>query len=378
MFWDFLHKRKNPCATRRSGGPPTGGCYTLTGVTPRQHNQDGSGEPEPTITRVRPGRAIPTPAEDAARLLLQSPRSIPPKYFYDARGSVLFDAITDTPEYYPTRTERALLEVSAPRVMALALPDHVLELGSGSSSKTRELLDAWDGDGMRRYWPFDVSDTVLSAAAAALRREYPGLTVSPLAGDYSGGLVNFPVMKGRVLVVFLGGTIGNFAREEAIAFLAELAHWMDQDDLLLIGFDRVKDVAVVEAAYNDVAGLTAEFNLNILRVLNRALGADFDTRAFSHQAVYDMNADQIEMYLVSKLDQIVSLERPEATLELQAGEKILTEISRKFTPESFSELLEASGFELLESFEPADGYFSLALARPQSMVSDTIDRVRSP
>jgi L-histidine N-alpha-methyltransferase len=342
----------------------------LTGVTPRQHNPDGSGEPEPTVTRIRPGRAIPTPAEDAARLLLQSPRSIPPKYFYNARGSTLFDAITETPEYYPTRTERALLEFSAPRIMALARPDHVLELGSGSSSKTRELLDAWDaprgGKEARRYWPFDVSESVLSVAAAALRREYAELTVSPLAGDYSGGLANFPVMKGRVLVVFLGGTIGNFSRGGAIAFLAELAHWMDQDDSLLIGFDRVKDVAVLEAAYNDAAGLTAEFNLNILRVLNRALGADFDTRVFSHQAIYNQDADQIEMYLVSKSDQIVSLEKPEATLELQAGEKILTEISRKFTPEAFSKLLEASGFELSESFEPDDGYFSPALARVRS------------
>ncbi len=351
---------------------PTGGCYNLTGVTPRQHNKDGSGEPEPTAVRVRPARAIPTPADDAARLLLQAPRSIPPKYFYDARGSALFDAITDSPEYYPTRAERALLKASGPRIMELARPDHMLELGSGSSSKTRELLDAWDGPGYgespRTYWPFDVSESALSEAAAALRLRYPGLQITPLVGDYSGGLTNFPRMTGRVLAVFLGGTIGNFTPEEAVAFLSELARWMDEDDSLLIGFDRVKDKAVLEAAYNDAAGLTAEFNLNILRVLNRELGADFDTARFSHMAVYNTEADQIEMYLVPDSDQVVSLQTPQATLELVAGEKILTEISRKFTPESFVGLLEASGFALVESFEPEDGYFSLALARPRSMV----------
>lgn len=353
----------------------TGGCYNLTGVIPRQHNPDGSGEAEPTMMRVRPARTIATPAEDALRLLLRVPRSIPPKYFYDARGSALFDAITDTPEYYPTRTERALLEASGPRIIALARPDHVLELGSGNSSKTRKLLDAWerprggppdrprDREDPRHYWPFDVSESALSEAAAALRVRYPGFQITPLVGDYSGGMANFPVMEGRVLVVFLGGTIGNFTREEAIAFLAELANWMDQDDSLLIGFDRVKDTAVLEAAYNDAAGLTAEFNLNILRALNRELGADFDTRAFSHQAIYNTDADQIEMYLVSGSDQVVSLQTPETTLELSAGEKILTEISRKFTPDSFSQLLEASGFELVESFEPENGYFSLVLAR---------------
>jgi len=346
---------------------PTGGCYNLTGVTPRQHNKDGSGEPESTPVRIRPARTIPTAAEDAARLLLQAPRSIPPKYFYDARGSALFDAITDTPEYYPTRAERALLKASGPRVMALARPDQMLELGSGSSSKTRKLLDAWDGpgeaEGERTYWPFDVSESALSEAAAALRLDYPGLTVSPLVGDYSGGLSNFPPMPGRVLAVFLGGTIGNFTPEEAVAFLSELARWMDEDDSLLIGFDRVKDKAVLEAAYNDEAGLTAEFNLNVLQVLNRELGANFDTTGFSHMAIYNAEVDQIEMYLVPDSDQVVSLKTPEATLELAAGEKILTEISRKFTPEGFVRLLEASGFVLVESFESENGYFSLALAR---------------
>ena len=250
---------KIPCRTGASEGVPTGGCYTLTGVSDRQHNRDSSGEAEPGITRVRPDRTIPSPQDDARRLLLQVPRSIPPKYFYDARGSALFDAITGTPEYYPTRAERALLRASAGQIMALARPDHVLELGSGSSSKTRELLNAWDTDGTRRYWPFDVSESALAEAAAALRQEYPWLEVSPLVGDYSGGLGNFPVMGERVLVIFLGGTIGNFPHDEAVAFLSELARWMNPGDSFLIGYDRVKDKAVLEAAYNDAQGLTAEF-----------------------------------------------------------------------------------------------------------------------
>lgn len=344
-----------------SEGLPTGGCYTWTGVTSGDHNTDGSEEPQ--LARVPAARAIPTLAEDAARYLIEPPRSIPPKYFYDARGSTLFDAICEAPEYYPTRTERRLLKTSAPAIMSGSRPDHLLELGSGSASKTRLLLDAWPGRGDGTYWPFDVSDSFLSEVAVSLEQEYPALDVSPLVGDYSGGLAGLPPMPGRVLVVFLGGTIGNFPPAEAVAFLSELATWMDDDDCLLIGFDRVKDTAVLEAAYNDAAGLTASFNLNVLRVLNRELGADFDLEAFEHRSVYDADKEQIEMYLIARTDQTVNLPGLPAQLGFSAGERILTEISRKFTVPSLTNLLETAGFALVENYQPEDGWYSLVLAR---------------
>lgn len=318
----------------------------------------------PAVRTLKPVRRIPSLADDVRRHLLGPSRSLPPKYFYDKRGSILFDRICDTEEYYPTRAEAAVLEASAGAIVRRTRPDHLFELGSGTSRKTRVLLDACRDHQLRpEYWPLDVSEEVLSRTAEALRRDYPRLAVNPLVGDYSGGLGNLPVMPGAVLCLFLGGTIGNFTEREGRAFLCDLAARLDDDDHLLIGFDRVKDRAVLEAAYDDAEGQTAEFNRNVLNVLNRELGADFDPGAFDHRAVFNEEEGQIEMYLVARRDMTVRLPRLDESLTLGAGERILTEISRKFTRESIVTLLEAGGFRLEERFDAPDQWFSLALAR---------------
>lgn len=316
------------------------------------------------VRTIEPVRRIPSIADDARRHLLDPPRWMPPKYFYDERGSVLFDRICDTREYYPTRTEAALLKASADGIVRRSRPDHVFELGSGTSRKTRVLFSACRDMGLRPdYWPLDVSEEILLHAAAELSSAYPWLAVTPLLGDYSGGLGNLPAMPGAVLCLFLGGTIGNFEQAEASAFLADLGTRLDGDDRLLIGFDRVKERSVLEAAYNDEAGLTAEFNRNMLNVLNRELDADFQPDAFDHQAVFNDEAARIEMYLVARRGMTVRLSGLGETLTLAAGERILTEISRKFTRQSLEDLLAAGGFELEERFDAPDEWYSLALAR---------------
>lgn len=320
--------------------------------------------PLPAVRPVEPARRIPTLADDARRFLFHRPRSMPPKYFYDEHGSLLFDRICDTPEYYPTRTERRLLSTSADATVGLARPDHVFELGSGTSRKTRVLLRACQDRAIRPvYWPLDVSEEILARTAEELRAEFPWLEVRGLVGDYSGGLANLPAMPGSELALFLGGTIGNFPEGEAEAFLGEIARQLDDDDRLLIGFDRVKEPGVLEAAYNDGQGLTARFNLNLLNVLNRELGAAFDLRHFRHEAVYNDERQRIEMYLVARDRQAVEFRALGETLVLEPGERILTEISRKFTRESLGALLAAGGFELEERFDAPDEWYSLALAR---------------
>jgi len=316
---------------------------------------------------LAPDRAVPTLADHVRRSLLSPPRSLPPKYFYDERGSLLFDRICDTPEYYPTRTEQALLEDSAARVIRLTRPEQLFELGSGTSRKTRTLLEACRGLNVHPvYWPLDVSEEILVRTGRELKREYPWLDVRPLVGDYSGGLGNLPAMPGRELVLFLGGTIGNFPQGDGVEFLRELAGHLDSDDYLLIGMDRVKDRAVLEAAYNDAEGLTAAFNLNMLSVLNRELDANFDQRRFRHVARFDEERSQIEMYLESTARQKVIIGALGESLELEQGERILTEVSRKFSPESMNRLLEEGGFEMVERFDAPDQWYSLALARPSA------------
>lgn len=322
-------------------------------------------EDNPAAARpLQPVRRIPSLSDDVRRHLLGPARWLPPKYFYDGRGSILFDRICDTREYYPTRAEAAVLEASAGEIVRRAAPDHLFELGSGTSRKTRVLLDACPEHGMRpRYWPLDVSEETLEETAAALGADYPWLSVHPLVGDYSGGLGNLPDMPGAVLCLFLGGTIGNFTQREGETFLRDLAGALDADDNLLVGFDRVKDRAALEAAYNDAAGLTAEFNRNMLNVLNRELGADFDPAAFDHVAVFNEDEARIEMYLVATRGMTVRFPRLGESLVLAPGDRILTEISRKFTRESLRDLLEAGGFRLEERFDAPDEWYSLALAR---------------
>jgi L-histidine Nalpha-methyltransferase len=310
---------------------------------------------------VPAARPVPGLEDDVREGLLTPPRSLPPKYFYDERGSALFDRICETPEYYPTRTEGALLGACADRIIEAARADHIIELGSGASRKTGHLLAAAERAGLDgcEYWPFDVCEPMLRQAAGRLLADHPRLRVNALVGDYLAGLSGLPRPPGRRLFVFLGSTIGNFGPSQARGFLRELRACMEPGDSLLLGADRVKSPAVLEAAYNDAQGITAAFNLNLLHVLNRELAADFDPAAFAHRAVYDRERQQVEMYLDSARRQRVHLARLGERLDLEAGEPILTEISRKFTPEGLHAMLTEAGFEPVSHFEPENGYFSL-------------------
>ena len=314
---------------------------------------------------VKPARRVPTLIEDARAGLLSPPRQLPPKYFYDDVGSALFDQISDTPEYYLTRTEAALLQARATAIIDLSLPDHIIELGSGSSRKTRHLLDACETKRQYcTYWPFDVCEPMLCQTGETLLEEYPWLNVNALVGDYLAGLTHLPNPSGRRLFVFLGSTIGNFEPNQAAAFLGELRQCMRTSDHLLLGADRHKNQAILNAAYNDAAGVTAKFNLNLLQVLNRELAANFDLEKFAHSARYNSERRQIEMHRVAADHHCVTLRALGEQLSLEAGGRILTEISRKFTFQQLEKLLCDTGFSVHAHYEPTNQYFSLLLARP--------------
>ena len=315
-------------------------------------------------TLVEPTRDVPEIEEDARNGLLTTPRSLPPKYFYDERGAELFEQICSTTEYYPTRTEDALLSAFSGDIIGKILPDQIIELGSGSSRKTRHLFDACEQHAHTcQYAPFDVCEPALNQATDELKSEYGWLDVMPLVGDYHAGLGNLPTTKGSRLFVFLGSTIGNFTPAEAADFIDELRSIMQAGDYFLIGADRIKNVDILHAAYNDADGITAEFNLNVLRVLNNELGANFDLDNFSHEAFFDEEKSRIEMYLTSEKKQQVSICELDETIELNQGEKILTEISRKFDFEELESLLTSSGLNIIKHYEPENQYFSLVLAR---------------
>jgi L-histidine N-alpha-methyltransferase len=283
---------------------------------------------------------------DVAAGLSAPQKELPPKYFYDQRGSELFEEITRLPEYYPTRTERALLEGWMPELMAQLGTRSLIELGAGSAEKSRIILDAMRATGLGElYVPIDVSATFVSQTAAQLRREYPGLTVEPAIADIAEEL-NLPRRIPRpALFAFLGSTIGNFYPPAAIRLLARVRAAMEPGDRFLMGVDLRKDVSRIEAAYNDSRGITAEFNRNMLLVLNHELGADFDPQAFEHRAFYDQVAHRIEMHLVSLRDQQVSIPGLDP-VRLARGESIRTEISTKYDRQSVAELFEAAGLRI--------------------------------
>jgi len=314
--------------------------------------------------QVSAARPQPSLLDDARDGLLNRPRSMPPKYFYDARGSQLFDAICETPEYYPTRTEAALLAQHAAEIIDIARPAHIVEFGSGSSRKTRHLLDACATQRhLCTYWPFDMCADAVLAAAESLAVDYPWLGINALVGDCQAGLQHLPEMPGRRLFTFLGGTIGNFTLSRAIRFLIDVRQRMHAGDWLLLGADRDKDPEILQAAYNDGAGITAEFNLNLLHVLNRELHADFAIEAYRHEARYNTDFNQVEMYLTADAAQHVRLGALDREIELTAGERILTEISRKFTRNSLQSLFAAVRFSEVRHYEPGNGYYSLVLLR---------------
>ena len=305
----------------------------------------------PNLARThatRPLERVPNPgmlAEVAAGLAAPQ-KELSPKYFYDQRGSELFEAITRLPEYYPTRTERALLEGWMPELMAQLGTRTLIELGAGNAEKSRIILDAMRATGLAElYVPIDVSATFLSQTAAQLRREYPGLTVEPAIADISVEL-NLPRRMPRpALFAFLGGTIGNFYPPPAIRLLSRVRAAMAPGDRFLMGVDLRKDIARIEAAYNDSQGITAEFNRNMLLVLNHELGADFDPRAFEHRAFYDTVAHRIEMHLVSSRDQVVEIPGL-GPVAFAAGESIRTEISTKYDRANVSALFDAAGLRI--------------------------------
>jgi L-histidine N-alpha-methyltransferase len=303
-------------------------------------------------------------ARDVRRGLSQDAKRLPPKYFYDELGSRLFDAICDTPEYYLTRSEHTLLREIADQLVSDPAPSDLIELGSGAARKTRLLLDALGRAKLCcRYVPFDVSEEMLTWSAHALLEEYPWLRVLGVVGDYERDLDPLPHGERR-MVAFLGSTIGNFERPAAVSFLKRIGRLLRRGETLVLGTDLVKDPRVLNAAYNDARGLTRDFNKNVLRVINRELKGNFVLDRFRHVAFFDEQASQIEMHLESTVTHTVSIESLELEVRFAAGERILTEISRKFTRDSVEALCAESGLALGGWFVSRDGHFALSRAHP--------------
>jgi len=303
-------------------------------------------------------------AEDVREGLLCPFKELPPKYFYDERGSELFERITELPEYYPTRVERSILEREAPAIVAAATPTTLIELGSGAASKTRWLLDAMQDAGtLETYVPVDISEEITRRVADELVAEYEGLRVHGVICDYETHLERVPREEGG-LIAFLGGTIGNFRPGPRRSFLARIATLMYPGDRFLLGTDLVKDVGVLEAAYNDSAGVTAEFNKNVLNVLNRELDADFDLDNFEHVAFFDPENEWIDIRLRSLAEQFIDLRELDMRTHFARSEEMRTEISTKFTRERLEASYADAGLEMIEWWTDPDEYFALSMARP--------------
>ncbi|MCA2263551.1 dimethylhistidine N-methyltransferase [Mycobacterium marseillense] len=294
--------------------------------------------------------------------LQQTPKSLPPKWFYDAVGSDLFDQITRLPEYYPTRAEAEILRARAAEIASASGADTLVELGSGTSEKTRLLLDALRASGsLRRFVPFDVDASILSTAAAAIQQEYEGVEIKAVCGDFEEHLTEIP-RGGRRLFVFLGSTIGNLTPGPRSDFLTALSDQMRRGDSLLLGTDLVKDIERLVRAYDDSAGVTAAFNRNVLTVVNRELDADFDVDAFRHVARWNPSEERIEMWLRAEHRQRVRVGALELTVDFEAGEEMLTEVSCKFRPETVSAELAAVGLRRTRWWTDGAGDFGLSLA----------------
>jgi len=299
---------------------------------------------------------------DARRGLTSAPKTLPPKWFYDDRGSQLFDQITRLPEYYPTRREREILDARAADIAGAGRFDTLVELGSGTSTKTRLLLDALSATGrLRRFIPFDVSEATLRAAGSAIAGAYKGLDVHGVVGDFERHLSLIPG-GGRRLVAFLGGTIGNLAPAERAKFLGEVAAGMAPGDALLLGTDLVKDRLRLVAAYDDAAGVTAQFNKNVLLVLNRELDADFDVDRFDHVARWDEDEAWIEMRLRSAGTQRVEVPALGLSVDFADGEELRTEISAKFTQEGVAAELAGAGLSPAKWWTDEAADFALSLS----------------
>ena len=311
-----------------------------------------------------PGALAAQMAADVRAGLTATPKTLPPKYFYDARGSELFDEITRLPEYYPTRTERAILEAHVEEIATLTSAETLVELGSGTSEKTRLLLGALTRRGtLRRFVPFDVDPVVLEESSEAVGEEFPDLDVEPVVGDFEQHLAQLP-RHPRQLLAFLGSTIGNLDPRQRAAFLPEVRATLGDGDAFLLGTDLVKDPARLVAAYDDDRGVTAAFDKNVLAVLDRELGADFKAEAFTHRAVWDPEREWIEMRLESTEDQRVHVAALDLDVSFAAGEQLRTEISAKFRREGITAELAAAGLRLTHWWTDPQDDFALSLSVP--------------
>ena len=327
---------------------------------------------EPTLaapgTRIESwndGSSLDQMAAEVREGLTRRFKELPSKYFYDERGSELFERITELPVYYLTRSEAEILDRCAQEIAELADAQELVELGPGSGSKARVLLSAMEAaGGLRSYVPIDVSRASVERCAAELGERHTDLSIRGLVGDFARGLPRLPPGQRR-LVAFLGGTIGNFHPGDRAVFLRRLRDLMGPEGKLLLGTDLVKDPAVLEAAYNDREGLTAEFNRNLLAVINCALGGDFDPEAFDHVAFYDPEAAWVEMRLRSRRDQRVRIKAAELEVCFAEGEEMRTEISAKFTRRGLERELHDAGLALDAFFTDAGGRFGLTLASPR-------------
>ncbi len=300
--------------------------------------------------------------DDVSRGLASTPKELPPKWFYDDRGCELFDAITRLPEYYPTETERSILHAQAAAIAATSGADTLVELGSGTSDKTRTLLDAMAASGqLKRFMPFEVNEATLREAATMIAAAYPGTDVHAVVGDFEHHLAGIPPV-GRRMIAFLGSTIGNFGPAERKGFLADLTATMRPGDSLLLGTDLVKDVDRLERAYDDSRGVTAEFNRNVLHVVNRELGADFDVDGFEHIAFFDRNEEWIEMRLRASDAQRVAIRALDLEVAFEPGEEMRTEISAKFRREGVEAELASAGLRLDRWMTDPQDDFALSLS----------------
>ncbi|MEU0965359.1 L-histidine N(alpha)-methyltransferase [Streptomyces sp. NPDC005917] len=317
------------------------------------------------MSPLRVTRTLPEDATDAALRadvlngLTATPKTLPPKWFYDARGSDLFEQITELPEYYPTRAEREILLARSGEIAAVSGARTLVELGSGSSEKTRLLIDALTS--LEVYVPVDVSESALTQAGQALIEERPELSVHALIADFTGRM-SLPETPGPRLLAFLGGTIGNLLPAERAGFLASVRGLLAPGDALLLGTDLVKDEDVLVRAYDDAAGVTAEFNKNVLAVVDRELGADFDPDSFDHVALWDTDEEWIEMRLRSRVAQTVKVPALDLAVDFAAGEELRTEVSAKFRRDGVTAELAAAGLELTNWWTDSQGRFALSLS----------------
>lgn len=330
----------------------------------QQPPENGAAKPEAGRTKAHfDGGLFAHGAEDIRRGLTARPKKLSSRYFYDSRGSALFEHITRLPEYYLTRSETGLIRRIAGAVMERLRPQEIVELGPGSAAKVRTLLEAGGPNCLSRYTAFDIAESAVGAAVDDLARAYPSVAARGVVGDFEEHLGLLPAPSGRRLMVFFGSTIGNLDPGPRHRFLVRVRRLLGPEDRFLLGVDLVKDREVLERAYNDVAGVTAEFNRNILRVVNRAVDADFDPGAFRHVAFYDEGESRMEMHLAAESALTVRLGSLGATISMKAGETIWTESSYKFTRDSTTEMLKAAGLAL-DGWH-TDGLFALAMAAPE-------------